>query len=204
MNDSATPRDGDAADLAALVGSRLCHDLVSPLGAVSNGIELLELSGVSGEEIGLVKGAMAAALARVRFYRIAFGLASAGQTLAARELRAIVSELDARAGIAWEDPRDLPRTEARLACLALACAEASVPWGGSLRVAATQDGRVAVTAEAERLRDMGTLWDDLAAGRVPAGLKGAEVQFGLLAEAARALGRSVEVARDEGRIDLTV
>ena len=32
-------------DLAVLLGSRLCHDLVSPLGAIGNGLELLELSG---------------------------------------------------------------------------------------------------------------------------------------------------------------
>ena len=32
-------------DIAALLGSRICHDLISPLGAISNGVELLEMSG---------------------------------------------------------------------------------------------------------------------------------------------------------------
>lgn len=56
------------ADLAGLVGSRLCHDLVSPLGAIGNGIELLSLSPgmaavTASPEMALINDALAAARA---------------------------------------------------------------------------------------------------------------------------------------------
>ncbi|MEL7098472.1 MAG: histidine phosphotransferase, partial [Pseudomonadota bacterium] len=35
-------------DLAALIGSRICHDLISPIGAINNGLELLGMAGTAG------------------------------------------------------------------------------------------------------------------------------------------------------------
>ena len=51
--------DTQNADLAGLVGSRLCHDLISPIGAIGNGLELLELSGSAPtEEIALIRASV--------------------------------------------------------------------------------------------------------------------------------------------------
>ena len=201
--DSIAPPDDHAAHLSALVGSRLCHDLVSPLGAVSNGIELLELMGQSGEELDMMKGALGAALARLRFFRLAFGGAGDAQLVAARDLRALCAGLDARAALDWRDPRDLPRTEARLGCLMLACLEHATPWGGAIVVEAAEDG-LRAEARAERFRAEDRLWDALAAGAAPDSPSGGEVQFALLAHAAAAAGRLLRVERDAGRIALTV
>ena len=57
--------------LAALLGSRLCHDLVSPLGAIGNGLELLEVSGdfpgiAKSGEMMLIAESLEAARARIR------------------------------------------------------------------------------------------------------------------------------------------
>lgn len=38
----------DDPDLTALLGSRICHDLISPLGAIGNGVELLSMAGTAG------------------------------------------------------------------------------------------------------------------------------------------------------------
>jgi len=60
-----------------LIGSRICHDLISPLGAIGNGVELLTMSGTStAPEISLIAESVENANARIRFFRIAFGAAS--------------------------------------------------------------------------------------------------------------------------------
>ena len=61
-------------NLAALIGSRICHDLISPIGAINNGLELLDMNGgVQGAEMELISGSVGNAGARIRFFRIAFG-----------------------------------------------------------------------------------------------------------------------------------
>jgi hypothetical protein len=37
----------DKPDIAALIGSRICHDLISPIGAIGNGVELLMMDGAA-------------------------------------------------------------------------------------------------------------------------------------------------------------
>ena len=63
-------------DLVALVGSRLCHDLISPLGAIGNGVELLTMTATTlSPELQLITESVAAANARIKFFRLAFGRA---------------------------------------------------------------------------------------------------------------------------------
>ena len=63
----------DTAKLATLVASRLCHDLVSPVGAISNGLELIALAGTPGpEEMELIEQSCTSATARLNFFRVAF------------------------------------------------------------------------------------------------------------------------------------
>lgn len=61
-------------NINALIGSRICHDLINPLGAIGNGIELLSLSGMAASpEMTLVQDSVNNATARVKFLRLAFG-----------------------------------------------------------------------------------------------------------------------------------
>src|ERR1700681_1387568 len=69
----------DALDLAALLCSRVCHDLISPTGAIVNGLEVLE-ERESDEEtktfaLDLIKRSAKTASARLQFCRLAFGAA---------------------------------------------------------------------------------------------------------------------------------
>ena len=60
------------ASLATLIGSRICHDLISPIGAINNGLELLELTGgAQGPEMDLISNSVEHAEARIKFFRIA-------------------------------------------------------------------------------------------------------------------------------------
>jgi len=63
------------ADLSHLIASRICHDLINPIGAIHNGLELMTLaqSTATGLEFGLVQASATDARARVEFFRLAFG-----------------------------------------------------------------------------------------------------------------------------------
>jgi histidine phosphotransferase ChpT len=77
----------DPIDLAALIGSRICHDLISPIGAIGNGVELLMLDGAGhGPEMALIAQSVTHANARIRFFRVAYGIASTDQRIARTEV----------------------------------------------------------------------------------------------------------------------
>ena len=87
----------ECPDLAALIGSRICHDLISPIGAIGNGLELLSMSGAGGPEVALISDSVANANARIRFFRIAFGHASPEQGTSRSEILSILQ------GYLWRD-----------------------------------------------------------------------------------------------------
>ncbi len=64
MSSDDTPQ---SPDLAALIGSRICHDLISPIGAIGNGLELLSMAGAGGPEVALISDSVSNANARIRF-----------------------------------------------------------------------------------------------------------------------------------------
>jgi len=79
-------------DIAALVGSRICHDLISPLGAIGNGVELLSLtSGETSAEMVLINESVANANARIRFFRIAYGATEMGQRVPRKEILSVLA-----------------------------------------------------------------------------------------------------------------
>ena len=124
------------AELALLIGSRICHDLISPVGAILNGLELLELTGpVSGPEHELISDSARNANARLRFFRIAYGRAG-GQSLGRSEVGAILKDLtrNTRLEIIWQPSSPQERSEVRLAFLALQCCESAMPHGGRITV----------------------------------------------------------------------
>jgi len=97
----------DLKDSASLLGSRLCHDLISPLGAISNGVELLTMSGVANSpELTLIEEAVASANARVKFFRVALGGSTGSQMLARSEILKLIDGCygNGRLTVRWEPP----------------------------------------------------------------------------------------------------
>lgn len=191
--------------LAALVGARLCHDIVSPLGAIGNGLELLELSGEfpgigKSAEMQLIAESVAAAQARVRGFRIAFGHAGADQRLSLAELGGLLADAEkaGRLRLRLEAEGDLPRAEARMILLALMCLETAMPWGGGVLVCRGASGW-RLLAETSRTKPDPALWSWLD----PALLRGrpepmpSEVHFLLLAAFARTESRALRWELDE-------
>jgi len=128
--------------LTALVGSRICHDLISPLGAVSNGLELLQMrEGGTSPELDLALQAISAANARVRFFRICFGVSASDAQIARSEVIGILHDYftQSRVNVTWESERSVARASAQLAFLAIMCLERALPQGGVIEV--VQNGR---------------------------------------------------------------
>jgi histidine phosphotransferase ChpT len=124
-------------DLATLIGSRACYDLISPIGAISNGVELMALTGGGGsQEMALTSDSAQNASARIRFFRVAFGAASAGQGIARREVLSVLSDIAQKGRISyqWEAEDDGSRTDVRSCFLILMCFETAKIHGGGLTV----------------------------------------------------------------------
>ncbi|MCG6902763.1 MAG: histidine phosphotransferase [Rhodobacter sp.] len=180
-------------DLAALLGSRICHDLISPIGAISNGVELLQMSGgPMSPEIELISESVANANARIRYFRVAYGAASDGQVIGSAEIRGILADLShgSRLRINWQVSGDQLRQEVKLAFLMLQCFETAMPWGGQISVSC-EDGQWIVSGTSDRMKLDTELWQALAEPNGNADIGAAQVQFLLLPLLLKSTGRSL-------------
>ena len=131
-----------------LLCSRLCHDLVGPVGAINNGVELLDDGGVKDEALDLIADSAENAAARLRLYRLALGAAGGQSALSPADGRAAL-EGWFRAGkirLDWTAQLHQPAPGlVKLAMLAALMAEETLPRGGQVRVEGG-DGALAVIA----------------------------------------------------------
>lgn len=204
----------DEVGLAARLASRLCHDLVSPLGAIGNGLELLEMAGgMRGPEAALISDSVAAARARVRLFRLAFGHAGADQRLPMAELREVLAERESlgRLSVVLDGTGDLSRGAAQLIVLSAMCLATGLPWGGRVLVCraetGTQPGAASgwrLVAEAARTRPDPVLWSWLDGGTTGPLPSPGEVHFALLAAAARAQGRQLRWELDDSGAEISI
>jgi histidine phosphotransferase ChpT len=195
------------ADLAALLGSRLCHDLISPIGAIQNGLELLALSGMTKDspEMSLIQDSCDSATARIRFFRVAFGHASDGQMMSRRETVSTIEGFarGGRMSPEWMAEGDLPRKEVQLAYLAYLCCESALPLGGTVRFERDAAGwSLGVTGR--RINVERELWEHLN-GAAPLERPAADrVHFALLPLVAQDAGRSILAKAGETEITIKI
>jgi histidine phosphotransferase ChpT len=194
----------DAPDLGSLVGSRICHDLISPLGAIGNGVELIALAGLDDTpEMALIAESVENANARIRFFRVAFGAAEADQTIGAQEIAAIVQGLGrtGRHQIDWV-PGGGPRLEIKLVFLVVLCIASAMPWGGRISVERLGEGW-RVSGASQRQKIDRALWDALAEPERALSVSSAEVEFPLARATAARLGRRLSVASGAAEVAVT-
>jgi histidine phosphotransferase ChpT len=134
-----------------LLCGRLCHELISPVGAINNGVELLDEEDPDfvKEAMGLIGQSARRAGQRLQFYRFAYGTAGAsGSTVDPREL--VQGLLDGtRLRCEWVgEPIALEVPWQRLACNMVVFAAEFLPRGGTLSVRPNANG-VTVAAEGE-------------------------------------------------------
>ncbi|WP_430463279.1 histidine phosphotransferase family protein [Tabrizicola sp.] len=195
----------DKPDLSALLGSRICHDLISPIGAISNGVELMLMDGAAkGPEMTLVAESVAHANARIRFFRVAFGQTSKDQRIGAAEVKGILADLarGSRMTVDWLTPVDLSRRECKLAFLCILCLETALGQGGRITVE-RGEARWTVSGSAARLRVDATLWEALSNPAAGADIGPAQVQFLLVPDEVARQHRRLTVELSETEIRLT-
>jgi histidine phosphotransferase ChpT len=136
-----------ALDLAALLCSRVCHDLISPVGAIINGLEVMEED--KDEEtktfaLDLIKKSANQASAKLQFCRLAFGASgSAGAQIELGDAEKVARGLleDGKTTLVWNLPRELvAKNRVKLLLNMLLVASGTIPRGGTLRAEATGEG----------------------------------------------------------------
>jgi histidine phosphotransferase ChpT len=130
-----------ALDLAALLCSRVCHDIISPVGAIINGLEVLDED--NGEEMrefafSLIRKSAGQASAKLQFARLAFGAAgSAGAEIDLADAEKVTRGYmeGEKAEFAWESPRVLmPKNLVKLLLNLVLLAATAIPRGGLVKV----------------------------------------------------------------------
>ena len=134
----------DALDLAALLCSRVCHDVISPVGAIVNGLEVLEDENdpaMRDFAFDLIRKSSRQASARLQFARLAFGAAgSAGAAIDLGDAEQVARGLfqDDKIALTWSSPRALlPKNKVKLLLNLLVTAMSTIPRGGVIDVAVT-------------------------------------------------------------------
>jgi histidine phosphotransferase ChpT len=141
---SGTPSPDSAPDpleLAALLCSRVCHDLISPVGAIVNGLEVLDDNPKPDDRefaLDLIRKSAKTASARLQFCRLAFGAAgSVGAQIDLGDAQNMAKGHfeDGKITLAWNLPRLLlPKNRVKLLLNLLVIAQQTIPRGGVLTV----------------------------------------------------------------------
>ena len=127
-----------APDLAALLCSRVCHDIISPVGAINNGLELLDEGGADEDAMNLIRVSARNASARLQFARIAFGAAgSAGMLIDTGDAESVATAFlkNEKPDFEWTGKRALlPKNKVKLLLNMILVANGAIPRGGKISV----------------------------------------------------------------------
>lgn len=140
------PIELQANDLAAMLCSRVCHDLINPVGAINNGLQSLEDPGqadMADLARQMVSSAAKQALARLEYARLAFGASStAGTEFDTRECEKVARILFdiEKPDLDWTiTPVLMAKNKAKLMMNMILIAVAAVPRGGMVKVSLDGD-----------------------------------------------------------------
>ena len=143
MTHASEPSD---LELAALISSKICHDVISPVGAIYNGLEILGEDGDPGARdyaMDVIRNVTVQASARLQFARFAFGAAgSAGAEIDLQTAREISEGFigDAKHKLVWSAPSGyLPKNQVKLLLNLVAISLTARPQGGTITVAIEDD-----------------------------------------------------------------
>lgn len=126
-------------DLAALLCSRVCHDVISPVGAINNGLELLDEGGADADALDLIHTSAHNASVRLKFARLAFGASgSVGASIDTGEAEKAAKDYAAaekKAEVTWIGPRAIiAKNRVKLLLNLFLIAYGGIPRGGSIDV----------------------------------------------------------------------
>jgi len=200
----------EGLDLAALLCSRVCHDLISPVGAIINGLEVMEDN--SDEEtskfaMDLIKKSAQTASAKLQFCRIAFGAAgSAGAQIDTGDAEKVTRSLleDEKTKLGWNLPRILlAKNRVKLLLNMLLLAGQTIPRGGQLTVDAIGEGEAIgfrVTATGLNARVQATVPPLLAGGSADHPVDAHAIQPFYTGLLAKSCGLTVSMEGEDGAV----
>jgi histidine phosphotransferase ChpT len=141
-----------------LLASKICHDLISPVGAIGNGVEFLEESSGDAEAVSLIAFSAAQAAAKLKVFRMAYGAGGADAGIKPEEVHVTFEDLikaDKKVKQNWNPnaklgPDERPAGFAKVLMCSLLLAHDSLPKGGTITVLPGKGSQVLVVAEGER------------------------------------------------------
>lgn len=201
----------DGFDLAAVVSARICHDLVSPVGAVVNGVELIREipGGEAADELTMVEQSATRAARLLTFYRMAFGRATGeGTGLSRSQLRDRLAPVlsGPRIRIDWSglDGPALAPDAARLVALLGLCARGMIGLGGVIALELDGDADLPLLVRARGDQAQASAQQTAWLAGAPAPLpEPRQVEFVLAPGAAAAMGARLTLAVRPGEVTLT-
>jgi len=197
--------------LATLLSSRICHDLISPVSAVNNGLEILadeQDAEMRTMAMNLIRSSAASASAKLQFMRICFGVAgSMAENIPlddAKELAEALTKgssvtLDWRAGDVMLD-----KEAVKLLLNFILIGFEALPRGGTLHVGARKEGATSlmISAEGPKARLQETSAELLRNGAELADVDAKGSSLFLTHEIARSLGGTIHVMVEDERIEI--
>jgi histidine phosphotransferase ChpT len=191
-------------ELAAHLAARLCHDFISPAGAIMSGLDLLndpESQDMRDDALRLISASSEKLVALLAFDRVAFGASAAAEAFDPRELEKLTRDVYAhvRADLDWAVQCDrLEKPPARALLNLAQIGATALPTGGMARVTVDPDGdETVVKLEARgpraRLR-----------AEAQAGLRGEPMGEGLAGQWVQTYYLQALVADAGGRIESTI
>jgi histidine phosphotransferase ChpT len=159
--------------LAALISSKICHDMAGQIGAINNGLELLEEENDEDTRyyaLELIQNSAKAAWAQLDFNRLAFGVSSSlGSLVPLAHVEQVARRYieHGKRHLHWQtDVQEVEKEHARLLLGLLSVALTALPAGGDIKVAASR--KTAAAKSAGKLK--ATLLCSGRAARVPEGV----------------------------------
>jgi histidine phosphotransferase ChpT len=209
MDEEATIGD---LELAALISSRICHDVISPVGAIANGLEMLgeeQDESMREQTMDLIRKSARQASAKLQFARLAFGAAgSAGAEIDLRDAERVARDFvqGGKHTLSWQGPPvTLPKNKVKLLLNLLALGVVALPRGGTVNVEIKGEGpqvafRVLAQGEPARLSEQVT---GLLAGANGMVLDAHSIQPYYAGRVATAAGMTVTVETRDKEVELT-
>lgn len=178
--DSADAGAPGAAQVAAFLAARMCHDFISPVSAIVSGLDLMddpEAQDMREDALGLIAASGRKLAQMLAFTRVAFGASASAETFDPRELETLAQGVfgHMRADLNWiVEAQSVNKASARTLLNLAQLAGAALPLGGQTTVRAADDGQATVIA-VEAVGPKARLRPEVAAG-----LKGENLPDGLL------------------------
>lgn len=202
----------ERAELAAYIAGKLCHDFISPAGAIMSGLDLLDdpsAQDMRDDALNLIRQSAKKMVAHVHFARVAFGSASSSEAFTSAQLRDLVSNMyeGGRANLDWRIEEDVTfsKPEARILINLAWMTLGALAMGGEATITARKEAGQHImlgSAVGNRARLKPEAFVGLKGQRLTEGLPGQWIQPYWLWLAIDEAKGELKMVMDEGRVGL--